>query len=329
MKKKGGPALTPLAGDASTRHYFRYESANGPRILCRYPNLSQLQRFVNANHLYRALELPVPRLISIRPRELEIVQNDLGDETLEKALAANDPAAAACPEGTLSAHQNAQAALCAQAVDFLAVLAPAAKRVEYELPQPLFARGRFEMNFFLAKFVAHHLVAKNAVAKNGTGSPPRTPITKLRSELRDLLRRIDRLPAVLCHRDYHRRNLMVTRRGGKPQLVIIDHQDTRLGPAHYDLASFLYDSYGTFPARQRTLLAGRLGADLADPAFRLPALQRSLKALGTFGVHVYEKKNSYYAQAIPITLRHTREHLAVLATSGIHFPHLAIYFAER
>lgn len=302
MKKKGGPVLTPLAGDASTRHYFRYESTNGPRILCRYPNLSQLQRFVNANHLYRALELPVPRLISIRPRELEIVQNDLGDETLEKALAANDPAAAA---------------LCMQAVDFLARIAPVAKRVDYELPQPLFARGRFEMNFFLAKFVAHHSVrAGRTIAA-----------TRLRFELRDLLRRIDRLPAVLCHRDYHRRNLMVTRRGGKPQLVIIDHQDTRLGPAYYDLASFLYDSYGTFPARQRAQLARRLNADLADPAFRLPALQRSLKALGTFGMHVYEKKNSYYAKAIPVTLRHAREHLAVLATCGIHFPNLTIYIA--
>ena len=113
-----GPVLTPLAGDASTRRYFRYESANGPRILCRYPNLSQLKRFVNANQLYRTLELPVPRLIAIRPRELEIVQGDLGDETLEKALAANDPAAAA---------------LCEQAVDFLARIGPAAKRAEYPL----------------------------------------------------------------------------------------------------------------------------------------------------------------------------------------------------
>ena len=297
MTRRGGPVLTPLAGDASTRHYFRYAGANGPRILCRYPNLSQLKRFVNANHLYRSLDLPVPRLISIRPRELEIVQNDLGDETLEKALAANDPAAAA---------------LCAQAVDFLARIAPAARRAEYPLPQPLFARGRFEMNFFLAKFVAHHSVTASQT----------TSAARLRSELRDLLRRIDRLPAVLCHRDYHRRNLMVTRRDGKPQLVILDHQDTRLGPAHYDLASFVYDSYGSFPAAQRMRLAGRLSADLAAPGFRLPALQRSLKALGTFGYQVYEKKNSYYAQAIPVTLAHAMEHLQTLAEAGIHFPGL-------
>ena len=298
-----GPVLTPLAGDASTRRYFRYESPNGPRVLCRYPNLSQLKRFVNANQLYRTLELPVPRLISIRPRELEIVQGDLGDETLEKALAANDPASAA---------------LCEQAVDFLAWIGPAAKRAEYLLPQPLFARGRFEMNFFLAKFVAHH----------PTAAKDKPSIVRLRSELRDLLQRIDRLPAVLCHRDYHRRNLMVTRRGGKPQLVIIDHQDTRLGPVNYDLASFLYDSYGTFPARQRTKLAGRLGADLADPAFRLPALQRSLKALGTFGLHVYEKKNSYYTKAIPVTICHAREHLEKLDDAGIRYPILSSYFIE-
>lgn len=295
-----GPVLTPLAGDASTRHYFRYAGANGPRILCRYPNLSQLQRFVNANGLYRTLDLPVPRLIAIRPEKLEIVQNDLGDETLEKALAADDPDAAA---------------LCAQAVDFLAAIAPAAKRADYALPQPLFARGRFEMNFFFAKFAAHHPVAKQNAARDD----------HLHAELHDLLRRIDRLSPVLCHRDFHRRNLMVTRSGGNPRLVIIDHQDTRLGPAHYDLASFLYDSYGTFSAAQRTRLARRLNADLADPAFRLPALQRSLKALGTFGYHVYEKKNDYYLKAIPVTLNHVREHLSALAADGIYFPNLTHY----
>jgi aminoglycoside/choline kinase family phosphotransferase len=130
---------------------------------------------------------------------------------------------------------------------------------------------------------------------------------------------------VLCHRDYHRRNLMVTRRGGRASLTIIDHQDTRLGPRGYDLASFLFDSYGDFSAAQRRALARRAGIELADPDFRRVALQRALKALGTFGYQLHEKKNRRYAAAIPRTLAHARDHLRVLRTAGVEFPALDEY----
>jgi aminoglycoside/choline kinase family phosphotransferase len=46
-------------------------------------------------------------------------------------------------------------------------------------------------------------------------------------------------PRVLCHRDYHSRNLMW--RDGR--LRIIDFQDARLGPDTYDMASLLRDSH--------------------------------------------------------------------------------------
>ena len=46
-------------------------------------------------------------------------------------------------------------------------------------------------------------------------------------------------PRVLCHRDYHSRNLML--HGGA--LYIIDFQDARMGPDTYDLVSLLRDSY--------------------------------------------------------------------------------------
>ena len=44
---------------------------------------------------------------------------------------------------------------------------------------------------------------------------------------------------MLCHRDYHSRNLMLH----DGRLHIIDFQDARLGPDTYDLASLLRDSY--------------------------------------------------------------------------------------
>ena len=50
-------------------------------------------------------------------------------------------------------------------------------------------------------------------------------------------------PRVLCHRDYHSRNLMLHR----GELYIIDFQDARLGPDTYDLVSLLRDSYVDLP----------------------------------------------------------------------------------
>ena len=44
---------------------------------------------------------------------------------------------------------------------------------------------------------------------------------------------------MLCHRDYHSRNLMLH----DGSLYIIDFQDARMGPDTYDLVSLLRDSY--------------------------------------------------------------------------------------
>src|SRR4029079_18927130 len=98
-------------------------------------------------------------------------------------------------------------------------------------------------------------------------------------------------PRVLCHRDYHSRNLMLS----DGNLHIIDFQDARMGPDTYDLVSLLRDSYVAIADRELDeliayflALKARAGAPAAaDEDFRrrfdLMALQRNLKALGTFG----------------------------------------------
>ena len=53
---------------------------------------------------------------------------------------------------------------------------------------------------------------------------------------------------MLCHRDYHSRNLMLH----DGSLYIIDFQDARMGPDTYDLVSLLRDSYVDLDARSRS-----------------------------------------------------------------------------
>ena len=114
-------------------------------------------------------------------------------------------------------------------------------------------------------------------------------------------------PRVLCHRDYHSRNLMLH----DGSLYIIDFQDARMGPDTYDLASLLRDSYVDIADRELDeLIAYFLALKGREPTprefrrrFDLMALQRNLKALGTFGYQTTTRRNPVYIQYIPRTLQ--------------------------
>ena len=132
-----------------------------------------------------------------------------------------------------------------------------------------------------------------------------------------IVRELASEPRVLCHRDYHSRNLMLC----NGDLYIIDFQDARMGPDTYDLVSLLRDSYVDLP--QQTVdeliayfLAVKSGvsveSDEADEyrrRFDVMALQRNLKALGTFGYQTTARRNPVYIQYIPRTLKYVRDNL--------------------
>ncbi len=124
---------------------------------------------------------------------------------------------------------------------------------------------------------------------------------------------------MLCHRDYHSRNLMLH----EGSLYIIDFQDARMGPDTYDLASLLRDSYVDLTAAQVDELIAFFLAVKGTPAgtsrgdeaefrrrFDLMALQRNLKALGTFGYQTTTRNNAVYIQYIPRTLNYVKANLA-------------------
>ena len=125
---------------------------------------------------------------------------------------------------------------------------------------------------------------------------------------------------MLCHRDYHSRNLMLS----DGSLYIIDFQDARMGPDTYDLVSLLRDSYVDFTEPQvdeliaffLALRSGRPSVSSSDTSlqefhrrFDLMALQRNLKALGTFGFQTTSRQNPVYIQYIPRTLNSARANL--------------------
>jgi hypothetical protein len=291
--------VVPLTGDASDRRYFRILPAGcesfvlalhaGPIDFATLP-------FANVGALMQQIPLPVPGILG-HSDELGIVAlQDLGDVTLQAHLGASSP----------SEH----AALYRQAVALVEQL----QRRGGELLSDAWLPYRIafdveKLTWELEYFVKNFLEGYRGVALSG---PARAALAE---EWSAIVVELAAEPRVLCHRDYHSRNLMLS----ESRLYIIDFQDARLGPDTYDLVSLLRDSYVDITDRELDeLIAYFLALRKTDVAavpeefrrrFDLMALQRNLKALGTFGYQTITRRNTVYIQYIPRTLRYARTNL--------------------
>ncbi len=298
-----GARVLPLTGDASDRQYFRVQLRNEPsQVLALHTGPIEFEKlpFVNVAGLLARMPVPVPRILA-HANDLGIIAlQDLGDVTLQAHLGAATPAE--------------HAALYRQAVSFIEVL----QRRGRELASPAHLpygiafdveKLTWELQFFTKHFLeGYRGVPLASAAREALAAEYAAIIGELAAE-----------PRVLCHRDYHSRNLMLH----EGSLYIIDFQDARMGPDTYDLVSLLRDSYVDFTEAQveeliAFFLALRGDADLAEfrRRFDLMALQRNLKALGTFGFQTISRGNPVYIQYIPRTLSYVRANLAKYARFG-------------
>jgi aminoglycoside/choline kinase family phosphotransferase len=287
--------VVPLTGDASDRRYFRVHFGERPSVVLALhagPIDRDTLPFVAVAKLLREIPLPVPAILH-HANDLGILGlEDLGDVTLQAHV------------GTASRAEHA--ALYRQAVGFIAVLQQRGAALASPAYPPYgVAFDEEKLTWELEFFVKHYLLAYRGLAL--------TEVVRdaLRAEWAAMVDELAAEPRVLCHRDYHSRNLMW--HGGS--LYIIDFQDARMGPDTYDLVSLLRDSYVDLtPAQVDELIAYFLAltrgpgprpagdADEFRRRFDLMALQRNLKALGTFGYQTTARGNPVYIQYMPRTL---------------------------
>ncbi len=288
--------VVPLTGDASTRRYFRVIPAAGPSVVLALhdgPIEFATLPFVNVAELLQRVPLPVPAVIGHSDALGILALQDLGDVTLQAHVGA----------GTPTEH----AALYRQAMSFIASL----QRRGAELASVAYAPYRIafdveKLTWELDFFVRHFVEGYRGVTLSGSER------TALAEEWAAIALELASEPRVLCHRDYHSRNLMVHDGG----LFVIDFQDARMGPDTYDLASLLRDSYVDISEHELDDLIAYFVAltGVADAAafrrrFDLMAVQRNLKALGTFGHQTTARGNPVYIQYVPRTLHYARTNL--------------------
>lgn len=282
----------PLSGDAGTRRYFRVEHPLlGSALVVLYPPVAP-GAADDPYFEYRALQAyldPVVRVATIIQYDDSLramLVEDLGRTTLEARLIAH-------PEeeqhwARIAAH------LLATWLGLLTEAAP--PRAFFMLRRFDQAKFEFEWNFCKEHFFAEFL--------------QKDPPLWLERMMDEIHAGLDSRTHFLAHRDFHVRNLMIH----GDRLITLDFQDARKGAATYDLASILFDGYWDWSEEARELLVSGVREELGWSEtllweeLNLSAIQRNLKALGTFANQIIHQNKPHFAPAIPRTLRHLLGH---------------------
>lgn len=241
--------LTPLAGDASSRRFFRLHLPTGGSLVAAwYPHeLASAADHDRAVHRWAAVRgLPVPRPAGAGPRLL--VSEDVGPEDISVTGPGLGDSLAGGVIDALAAYQRTP--WC-------------------DAPNPAFNAPFFRAE--LAVFTAHAMAPRGAIQ----------PETE--RFLDRLAESVASHPVSLVHRDFHANNLFYH----LGRIWTVDFQDLRGGPDTYDLASLLRERGGGALIRPADGFLREAAAKLGwrgdwQRRFVECAAQRGLKVIGTF-----------------------------------------------
>lgn len=279
--------LTPASADASFRRYFRITHEGASLIVMDAPPDREDSRpYIQVARLFFDVGLNVPEIIDDDLQRGFLLLSDLGSTLYLDAL--NNETVDRLYGDALGALATLQACAPVSAV-----------LPDYD--RDLLMR---EMALFRDWLVGRHLgidlsVEQAALLDRSFGVLVENALVQ---------------PQVCVHRDYHSRNLMVTRKNNPG---ILDFQDAVIGPVTYDLVSLLRDCYISWPRarvedwalgyQELALQSGILRTEHEDPAqflrwFDLMGVQRHLKAAGIFARLNHRDGKPGYLADIPRTL---------------------------
>lgn len=278
--------LTPLAGDASFRRYFRIKHNNQSWVaMDAPPDLEDSHSFVAIQQHLATLSLNAPQLYHVDLGLGFILMSDLGDTWLwHEASSHNSPLLYQTALDDLLRLQQQKPPQALPAFD--------AEFMEKEL------------SFFTHWFLQSYLQLTLSVTEQRL----------LDQTFLQLIAMAENQPYYFTHRDYHSRNLMILPQN---KIGILDFQDAVLGPITYDLVSLLRDCYVTLDSAQlqshlayyfeTALQNGLLPAqDFAQfqQWFDWMGMQRHLKAIFIFARKLLRDNNPNFLCYIPRTLNY-------------------------
>lgn len=270
-----GKEVVPLTPDASTRKYYRIGWKKRTAVAAVYPEAfdPEFHPYLDVTRLFLDCEIPVPEIYAVDGNAGIIVQEDLGDQQLFHVYDAES-------EEQCDEYKEQAVALIAK------IQKATARAYETHSIASRLAFDEAKLSWELDFFFDHYFGSLRQENLR------HAEVAELKAELNDIAAELAAAPRVLCHRDYHASNLMID---NKKLIRVVDHQDARMGPASYDLVSFLLDRQPCLPSladlrahrlyfleERRKLGLGAIDPDDFALEFRLMTIQRGLKATGTF-----------------------------------------------
>ena len=289
--------IKKIRGEASTRSFYRVIFDNYSLVAMVYPgeNSEEIEKIVKLTEVYLQNNIPVPAIRDVIDNRVVLLE-DLGDLLVQKAFSL--------------LHQGEKKKILAAIADLLVRLKGVSTGHTHAILDT--ARMKGEMDFFLTHFVKNNQTLLPGVQGGGflEKSPPgrrrqQNNLSGAISGLRDCLYRMVECIQPMdtfAHRDFHSRNMLVY----DDKIYLVDFQDSLVASPWYDLASFAFDCYLDLKSQRELLIAllQERGITVDRDQFYLAALQRNIKALGTFGYQVAVRENLAYRKYIPRTLRH-------------------------
>ncbi|MDH3443238.1 MAG: phosphotransferase [Deltaproteobacteria bacterium] len=332
-------SLAPLAGDASSRRYFRANLANpqspASLIVMALPAETALPLsseelavfkeplkelpFLNLHRFLSSIGARVPKLYGQWESEGILILEDLGDVALWDKVQG-------LPESDVLAWYE-------KAIDELLLLQINGTNARDDAC--IAFQQRFDFRLYMWEF-EHFL--EYGLEKRPATAARKTSVDELRSVFAVIARRLAGNTPCLNHRDYHSWNLMVH----DEAVAVIDFQDALMAPPQYDLASLLNDRVTDTvisPHREEKLVryymdqrAARTQTVLNTDEFReiylLSTIQRDLKVVGRFYYLDIVKGKPGYKKFIPATVRRLKRNLARLPQTEKIIPVLAEHYEE-
>jgi N-acetylmuramate 1-kinase len=331
-------SLLPLAGDASSRRYYRalIDSPNSPRSiiimelagsslplsseeLAIFDKPPKELPFLNLHGFLKQLNVRVPGLYGEWVKEGIILLEDLGDRSLWEHVQALPPVE------ILKWYQKA--------IDQLLLIH--VEGIRQRNDACIAFQQRFDFRLYMWEF--EHFI-EYGLEKRPGGEMSDANKGRLRKSFEEMATLLASESPSLSHRDYHSWNLMVR----DDEVWVIDFQDALLAPSQYDLASLLNDRetdriiqpdmetrlLDYYLKRREGLGEKRVDRDKFLEGYILSALQRDFKVVGRFYYLDLVKGKPGYKKYIPPTLKRLRRNLDRHPRFSHLIPILAPHFEE-
>lgn len=277
-----------MSGDASAREYYKIDTGSNTYVLClEQANGQQSTDFIKMNSVLDE-KIKRPKVLYYNLETSMIVQEDLGVVSLNKVIA--------------QSKESEREILFKKCIDDIFEY----QKIDLEtfniFENRSFDKEKIEFEFGLAKkyFFEEYLEVKLSKEEEAI----------LDSTCSYFVDFFEARKSVVCHRDYHGRNLIYK----ESEIFHIDFQDSRIGPDTYDLCSLLEDCYfkinDTLKEKLLKYFYSKQSSHNSYEEFyeeyKVVAAQRIFKAIGSFTYLTIDKKKRGYEKNIGYAFENLR-----------------------